>query len=341
MRVIRNGAFLLGVAAGAAVAARTAIQRRTPKYNFADKNVLITGGSRGLGLILAREFFKQGARVALCARNVAELERAKLDLQLWREDVLTVACDVTSKIEVDDMVRTVREKLGRIDVLVNNAGVIAVGPMETMTIEDYQESIDTHFWAALYTTLAVLPEMRERRHGRIVNISSIGGIISVPHLLPYCAGKFALRGLSEGLRAELLKDNIYVTTVCPGLMRTGSARNAEFKGKHRAEYAWFSLGSSLPVIAMDADRAGRQIVAACRRGTAEIVLSLPFKIAARVHGLVPGTTSNMLGLVNRVLPEPGGIGTRKAPGRESASPISESWLTALKDRAAQRNNEVA
>jgi NAD(P)-dependent dehydrogenase (short-subunit alcohol dehydrogenase family) len=341
MGIIRNSAFTIGVATGALLAARAAARRGAGRYSFEGKNVLITGGSRGLGLILAREFTKQGARVAICARNAAELERARLDLRLWREDVVTVACDVTSKLEVDDMARTVREQLGSIDVLVNNAGVIAVGPMDTMTIEDYQESIDTHFWAALYTTLAVLPGMRERGAGRIVNISSIGGIVSLPHLLPYCAGKFALTGFSQGLRAELLKDKIYVTTVCPGLMRTGSPRNAEFKGKHRAEYTWFSLGGSLPIVSMDADRAGRQIVAACRRGTAQIVLSLPFKIAARVHGLAPGMTADLLGLVNWVLPEPGGIGNRRAPGRESSSPLSPSWLTTLNEQAARRNNQVA
>jgi len=341
MRAVRNTAFVLGVAAGGALALRAAFQPRGRNYSFEGKNVLITGGSRGLGLILAREFFKQGARIAICARNAAELERARLDLRLWRDDVLTLPCDVTVKTEVDEMVVAVREQLGPIDILVNNAGVIAVGPMETMSIEDYQESMDTHFWAALYTTLAVLPQMRERGHGRIVNISSIGGMVSVPHLLPYCAGEFALTGFSEGLRAELLKDNICVTTVCPGLMRTGSARNAEFKGKHRAEYATFSVAGSLPILSIDADRAGRQIVAACRRGAAGIVVSLPFKIAARVHGLFPGTTANLLGLVNRVLPEAGGIGTRRAPGRESKSAISESFLTRLNRWAAQRNNEVA
>ncbi|HZU41330.1 MAG TPA: SDR family oxidoreductase [Terriglobales bacterium] len=340
MKIVRNSAFALGAAAGAVLATRALLSGRG-NYDLRGKNILITGGSRGLGLVLAREFAKQGARIAICARNAAALERARLDLARLAHEVHAIPCDITSKIEVDEMVRTVREKLGSIDVLVNNAGVIAVGPMETMTIEDYQESIDTHFWGPLYTTLAVLPQMRERRSGRIVNISSIGGIVSVPHLLPYSAGKFALTGFSQGLRAELLKDNIYVTTVCPGLMRTGSARNAEFKGKHRAEYSWFSLGGSLPIISMDSDRAVRQIVAACRRGTAEVVLSVPFKIAARIHGLMPGTTANVLGLVNRVLPGPGGIGTTRARGYESSTPVSESFLTAMNKRAAERNNEVA
>lgn len=340
MKIVRSSAFVLGAAAGAVLAARALVPPRG-NYDLRGKNVLITGGSRGLGLVLAREFAKQGARIAICARNAAVLERARMDLSRFAHDVVAVPCDITSKVEVDEMVLTVREKLGSIDVLVNNAGVIAVGPMETMTIEDYQESFDTHFWGPLYSTLAVLPQMRERRAGRIVNISSIGGIISVPHLLPYSAGKFALTGLSQGLRAELLKDNIYVTTVCPGLMRTGSARNAEFKGKHRAEYFWFSLGGSLPIISMDSDRAARQIVAACRRGTAEVVVSVPFKIAARLHGVMPGATANVLGLVNRVLPSPGGIGTTRARGYQSATPVSESFLTAMNQRAAERNNEVA
>jgi short-subunit dehydrogenase len=239
------------------------------------------------------------------------------------------------------MVNVVRDHYGRVDVLVNNAGVIQVGPMEVMTIEDYEEAMKTHFWGPLYTMLAVLPEMRKRRDGRIVNISSIGGKISVPHLVPYSASKFALVGLSEGLRAELQKDGIAVTTVCPGLMRTGSPRNAYFKGQHRAEYAWFSISDALPVSSMQAERAARAIIAACKRGDAEITLSVQAQIAVRFHGLFPGLTADLLGLVNRLLPSAGGIGRLRARGRDSQSAISPSWLTALNEAAAQRNNETA
>src|SRR5207302_995684 len=148
------------------------------------------------------------------------------------------------------MVDEVLDRFGRLHVLINNAGVIQVGPMEEMTLADYEDTMQTHFWAPLFTTLSVLPALRRQGEGRIVNISSIGGKIAVPHLLPYSASKFALTGFSEGLRAELLKDGIYVTTVCPGLMRTGSPRNADFKGQHRAEYAWFSISDSLPFFSM-------------------------------------------------------------------------------------------
>ncbi|MEX0712959.1 MAG: SDR family NAD(P)-dependent oxidoreductase [Pirellulales bacterium] len=309
-------------------------------YGLAGRTVLVTGGSRGLGLLLAREFAAQGARLIICARNRRQLQRARDDLESRAARVLAVVCDVTDEDQVRRLVRTSLTHFGRIDVLVNNAGTIQVGPMEVMTLADYQEAMKTHFWGPLYTTLAVLPHMRWRGSGRIVNISSIGGKLSMPHLLPYGASKFALVGLSQGLRAELAKDGIKVTTVCPGLMRTGSHRNAWFKGRHRNEYAWFSISDSLPIASMSAQRAARQVVAACRRGDAEVVLSLPAAVAARFHGLFPGLTADLLGWVNRMLPEPGGIGSRRLQGSKSRSSWSPSWLTRLADRAAVAHNEV-
>jgi hypothetical protein len=149
-----------------------------------------------------------------------------------------------------------------------------------------------------------------------------------------------LVGLSEGLRAELLNEGIYVTTVCPGLMRTGSPRNADFKGQHRAEYAWFSIADSLPLVSIEAERAARQIIDACRKGQAELVISLQAKLAVVFHGLFPGLTSDLLSVVDRLLPAPGGIGTRKVKGKESTSALSPSLLTILTERAAVRNNEM-
>src|SRR5262249_45829124 len=242
---------------------------------------------------------------------------------------LGIPCDVTHRDEVNRMVGSVRHRFGGVDVLVNNAGVIEVGPMEGMTLADDEEAMRTHFWGPLYTTLAVLPEMQQRRQGRSVNIPSSGGKISVPHLLPYCASKFGLVGLSEGLRAELAKDGIAVTTVIPGLMRTGSPRNAIFKGQHRAEYAWFSISDSVPGFSIGAERAARQIVSALRHGDAEVILSLPAQIAVRVHGLFPGLTQDVLGLANRALPGPGGIGQQRAKGKDSTSAASPSALTTL------------
>jgi NAD(P)-dependent dehydrogenase (short-subunit alcohol dehydrogenase family) len=327
--------------AGAGVAAWGALRlwRTFHAYDLAGKNVVITGGSRGLGLVLARELLRHGARVAICARDAEELQLAFDDLAP-RGRTVAVTCDVTQPEQVRLMLQIVRDRLGEVDVLVNNAGAISVGPIETMTLQDYHEMMRVHFWGPLYAILEVLPSMRRRGQGRIVNITSIGGKLSMPHLVPYGASKFALVGLSEGLRAELAKDGIVVTTVCPGLMRTDSPRHGFFKGKHRAEYAWFSVSDSLPLGSMSAERAARQIVAACKRGDAEVVLSLPAKAAAAFHGLFPGLTADILGLVNRLLPGPGGIGTQKREGKDSTSAVAPSVLTALSDSAAVRNNEL-
>ena len=330
---------LLAVAAGACMV--RSLVRRSFAYDFRDKVVLITGGSRGLGLVMAREFAREGARLVICSRDEDELSRARTDLESRGAEVMTHKCDVSNRSEVMELVASIHDRFAGIDVLVNNAGVIQMGPLEVMTHEDFEKAMNTHFWGPLNVMMAVLPRMRAKRSGRIVNISSIGGKVSVPHLVPYCASKFALTGLSRGMRTELLRDGVAVTTVCPGLMRTGSPRNAGFKGKHREEYAWFSISDASPLVSVSAERAAREIVSACRNGRAELVISVPAKLAVLFDTLFPEMTSDLFGLANRLLlPEAGGIGTREAKGKESTSALSPSWLTTLNERAAVRNNEV-
>ena len=340
MKGSNKEALILAAAGAGAFMAGRALSRRLFGYSLRGKVVLITGGSRGLGLVMAREFAREGARIAICARRPDELEAARTDLKRRGAEVIAIPCDITQRAQVNEMVNVARDRFGQIDVLVNNAGVIQVGPIEVMTMEDYEEAMKTHFWGPLYATLAVLPEMRRRKGGRIVNISSIGGKLSLPHLVPYSASKFALVGLSEGMRAELLKDGVMVTTVCPGLMRTGSPRNAIFKGKHRAEYAWFAISDSLPISSMNAVRAARQIIEATKRGDAEVILSIQAQLAARFHGLFPGTTADLLAIVNRLLPQAGGVGRARVKGKDSHSALAPSVLTSLSEKAAVKNNEM-
>jgi NAD(P)-dependent dehydrogenase (short-subunit alcohol dehydrogenase family) len=335
--------LLIGLAAGAAaVLAGSRWLRSRHAMDFAGRVVVITGGSRGLGLVMARQFAAESARLVLLARDAGELDRAR---RLLEEEsganVTTIRCDIRRRADVRAAVAQIFEKFTAVDVLVNNAGIIQVGPVDHMGHEDYENALATHFWGPLHLMLEIVPSMRRRGFGRIVNITSIGGRIAVPHLTPYCASKFALTGLSRGLRTELLKDGIAVTTICPGLMRTGSPRNAGFKGKHREEYAWFSISDALPLLSVSAERAAREIISACRSGRAELVISVPAKLAVLIDTLLPEITSNLFAMANKfLLPEPGGIGEREAKGRESASALSPSWLTTLNERAAVRNNEV-
>jgi short-subunit dehydrogenase len=338
----QNNNGLLWAAAGfTAFLAARALYRNINKYSFENKTVLITGASRGLGLVLARQLAEQGARLAICARDTDELETARRELTGMGAEVMAITCDVTDRNQVQEMISSIRERFGRIDVLINNAGVIQVGPMESMTLHEYEETMKTHFWAPLYTMLAVIPHMKERKEGRIINISSVGGKISLPHQIPYSASKFALVGLSEGMHAELKKDGIVVTTVCPGLTRTGSPRNVIVKGQHEKEYAWFKTADSLPFMTMSAEQTAHQILEACRQGDAELVTTLSGKVFTAFHGLFPGATSELFGAVNQLLPSPGGIGsTERKKGYESQSEKSETFATTLTDKAARKNNEM-
>ena len=173
-----------------------------------------------------------------------------------------------------------------------------------------------------------------------MNITSFGGKIAVPHLSTYSTSKFALVGYSEGLRAEVQKDNIYVTTICPGLIRTGSPRNAYFKGQNEKEYAWFKIGDSIPFFTISSTDCAREVVEACRQGEAERIVTLPAKIGASLQGVAPNLIAELMALVARALPDPGGIGEQRALGKQSESRLSESVLTTLTDQAAERNNEV-
>ncbi len=234
--------------------------------NLRDAVVLITGGTRGLGLVLARELGLRGATIAACARDEREVETATADLAARGIQAFAATCDVTDRRQVADFVAAVEARYGRIDVLVNDAGTILVGPMDRIAIEDYRSVMATNFFGPLHMMYAVLPGMRRRRAGSIVNIASVGGVIPVPHLAPYVASKFALAGFSQTARAELAKDGIRVTTINPGLMRTGSPENATFVGAPAIEYAWFTI-SGLAAIPNDERRgSGRADRARARNG---------------------------------------------------------------------------
>jgi short-subunit dehydrogenase len=314
------------------------IWRRSRQADLHGQVALVTGGSRGLGYLLARDLLRQGCRVAICGRNADSLERARQELSELGY-VLAVACDVGDRAQVRDLVRHVMARLGPIDLLINNAGIIQVGPQQSMTIEDFEGAQRVIFFGTVNPTLAVLPEMRARGTGRIANITSIGGRVSVPHLLPYSCAKFAAVAFSEGLRSELTGSGVTVTTVVPGLMRTGSHENAIFKGRHAAEMTWFSLAASLPGISMDAERAARQIIRGIRRGDASVTLTLPALMLERAHGLMPGTMANLLGVVNGMLPR--GANPEAKPGpairNEIHLPLYEQ-LTGFGRAAAERFN---
>jgi NAD(P)-dependent dehydrogenase (short-subunit alcohol dehydrogenase family) len=341
-----GGAALLGIAAFGAVAvlATTASTRRKRANRLRGKTVVITGSSRGLGLALAEEFGRQGARIVLTARDAHDLQRAhelllEIDAVAGPQDMLAIPADLRNPQEAEDLLRRVTDAWGPIDVLVNNAGVITVGPVENQTTQDFRDVMDSNFFTGLNCTMSVLPEMLRRGSGTIVNITSIGGKVAVPHLLPYTASKFAAVGFSEGLHAEMRSRGVHVLTVCPGLMRTGSHLNALFSGDAEREYRWFSLAATTPGLAASARNAARRIVRAVLARETEIFITPQAEFAGRFAQIAPEITAIGLGLANRILPNPvenPGQQRRGADVRDREPAVASvvGW------NAARRYNEV-
>ena len=300
------------IATTLAAAAAYALLPRGKRYHPGQVAV-ITGGSRGLGLALARELGRAGMKLVLSARGEDELEMARDGLLRDRivdheDDILLVAADLTEQAQAAGVIDAAVRAFGRLDLLINNAGIIEVGPIENQPQAAFERAMQTNFFAALYTIQAALPHLMvqngEDRRG-IVNISSVGGKIPVPHLLPYVAAKFALTGFSEGLHIELRHQGVRVTTVCPGLMRTGGEEHAHFRGQQEKEAAWFKFSAKTPGISASVEYSARKIYNAVQAGRAEITITPQAWLAARIVGLAPETSQFLASLANEyILPAP-------------------------------------
>lgn len=296
------------------------------------------GASRGLGFIMANNLAERGHDVAICARNAETLEQAAEDLRVHGGSVLPITCDVTDAEDVEAFVAEVTREFGRIDVAIHVAGVIQVGPLEAATREHFEASINIMLWGPINMALAVLPGMRERRRGRIGVVTSIGGKLSPPRLLPYSTAKFGAVGFTEGLSAELAGTGITATTLVPGLMRTGSHGQAQFFGDAPKQYAWFGPAASLPLLSMDAEKAAAKMVDAVLRGKRVALVSALSHLASRAHGLAPNLTVMLNQGLSLVLPR--GTSSETVSGEEARRGLRADGivhkLTTLGDRAAAR-----
>jgi NAD(P)-dependent dehydrogenase (short-subunit alcohol dehydrogenase family) len=313
--------------------------RRVREYDLHGKVVLITGGSRGFGLVMARRFVALGARVAVMARDGQEVARAARSLAPGA--ALPVVGDVGRPDDCEGAVAQTVEHFGRLDVLVNNAGAILGAPLSRTRLEDFAALMDVHFWGTLHMTQAALPHLQARHGSRIVNICSIGAKIAVPHLAAYCASKFAQAGLSSVMAEELRESGVIVTSVFPGLMRTGSHLQARFRGDVRREFALFALVNGLPGTSMGAERAARTVVSAMQRGDAEVVLPWSVRQAARVSALAPNVTARLLAGVSAWLPDADGTRPGTVRGADLPLPNLVRAAITLAERAALRNNQRA
>lgn len=334
-KLARGNSWLWSLGAAAAIAALWARHRR--RRRFAGQLALVTGGSRGLGLQLAAELGRRGATLVLCARDEAELERATRLLAREGIDAYAVPCDVTDREAVAAMIAAVEDAHGPIDVLVNAAGILHVGPATAMTVEDLHAAMDTNFWGAVHTIDAVLPGMLAGHRGQIANIASIGGISPVPWMLPYSASKAALTGYSLGLHHDLAREGIAVTTIAPWVMRTGGPINVTYKGSaRRGAYLAFALADLTPGLAISATRAAVCAVDGIASRRALVRVGLQSKLLAMAFGIMPGVVSSVLATVVRALPVSFTHGGSQ--GRALARELGPT-ARAVAERSRARNNQ--
>jgi len=227
---------------------------------------LITGATSGIGRETALEFARSGAKVVVAGRREERLGELVLEIKSRGGKALAVATDVADQEQVENLINKAVETFGRIDVLVNNAGVGLAARFDQMSIEDFRRLMDVNFWGAVYACKSALPVIRKQQEGgAIINVSSIMGKRGVPFETAYCASKFALAGFSEALRTEVMTDKIDVSTIFPGAVETEIFETS-------ANQTGFDIPGNIPKF--PAREMARVIVQTARFPQPEVVMAL-------------------------------------------------------------------
>jgi len=198
--------------------------------NFEDKVAVITGAGSGIGRALALNLARRGCHVALADINKKTLEETANEVRKQKVKVHAHVLDVSDKEKFLQYPEKVIAALGKVNIVINNAGIGTAGKVEELAIEDYEKSMGIHFWGVVYGTKFFLPHIRKAGVGHIVNVSSVAGLLGFPGMSAYCAAKFAIRGFTESLRGELKGSNIGVSCVHPGGVATNIARDSDIVG---------------------------------------------------------------------------------------------------------------
>ena len=277
---------------------------------FRDKSVLVTGASSGIGHDVAIAFGEQGARVALLARRKSHLDELARKIEKAGGKALAIDCDVTDRARVFAAVDQVKESFGKIDILINSAGLLISGSFEEMRSEDLEKMMAVNLFGAVNAMQAVLPLMRKAKGGSIVNISSLAGRRGMPPLGGYSATKFALVGMTEALRVELFNTGIKVSLVMPGVIDTPMAHDAL---KHD------SL-KDMPgaTFAMPARWVTWAVLAAAAFGLTEVDVPPGAAVAEKLASLFPGVTDAFLSVGTRLMQTAGALmGGAGKPGQKA------------------------
>lgn len=208
-----------------------------------NRTAIITGASRGFGKFLAWEFLKQGANIALCSRNAEDMQaeyEALSNTAINGQKVAIHTCDVSNPALVDEVVNTVIKDFGKLDILVNNAGIYGpMGTIETVNWEEWVQAIEINLYGVVLMCRAVVPHMRERKYGKIINLSGGGATSPMPRISAYAAAKAAVVRFTESLALEVRDANIDVNAIAPGALNTAMLDEAIAAGPERVGYDFY------------------------------------------------------------------------------------------------------
>jgi NAD(P)-dependent dehydrogenase (short-subunit alcohol dehydrogenase family) len=249
---------------------------------FDGQVAFVTGASSGIGAALARELARQGADVALMARRTDRLETLARDIRAAGRRALPIACDVTRDGDLEAAAAQARAELGRIDVVVANAGYGVVGPVERLAVDDFRRQFETNVFGVLRTIYATLDDLKKHR-GRLTIVGSVNGWVATPGSAPYAMSKFAVRALARALDYELGPAGVSVTHVSPGFVES-EIRHVDNQGRWWPEPA--SSGPP-PWLVMPTAVAARQIVRAVARRRREAVITGHGKVAVWIDRHAP------------------------------------------------------
>jgi NAD(P)-dependent dehydrogenase (short-subunit alcohol dehydrogenase family) len=249
--------------------------------------VVVTGATSGIGLETAREFARAGARVVLAGRREERLKDTVKEIESRGGEALSVRTDVAEPAQVERLIERAVERFGRIDTLINNAGVGIAARFDDQPLEDFRRVMDVNFWGAVYACRAVVPRMKAQPSGGvIINVSSILGKRGMPYETAYCASKFALAGFSEALRTEVMSSGIDVSTIFPGAVETEIWESA-------ANRTGLAMPDFLPKF--PARELARIIVQDARAPQPEIIMALDAQVMNFFNTLAPGMMDLALG----------------------------------------------
>jgi NADP-dependent 3-hydroxy acid dehydrogenase YdfG len=215
--------------------------------NIADKVVVITGASGGIGESVAKFLAVQGAKIVLGARRKDRIDAVAKEISIGGGNAVGFAVDVTKRHEVEALVKGAVDTFGRVDVIVNDAGVMPIAPITALKVEEWDRMIDVNMKGLLYGVAAVLPIMQKQKQGHIINMASVFGIkVFAPGATVYCATKAAVRSLTEGLRVELHSQNIRCTMISPGAVATDLAESSSDEATRKNLREFYKTVKAIP-----------------------------------------------------------------------------------------------